>query len=131
VCPPSTLPTVATAPAPKDWDSSLGWISIDGKMQQQSWMLLDTGLTNFMIEYPQVKTISQPPDGTGITVGLLGGQLHYQFKTGDKASPDAPSKVSCVHREGYPMINTGLRALAHFDYLLDSDGGYAGLRQSK
>jgi hypothetical protein len=129
VASPSTKPVEPTLqPSPKDWDSSFGWISIDGKMQQKSWMLLDTGLTNFMIEYPQTTEITQVPAGTDVTVGLLGGQLSYSFKTGDKANPNTPSKVSFVHREGYPMINTGLRALAHFDYLLDSDGGYFGLR---
>jgi hypothetical protein len=125
---PSTLPGAKPSSFVKDWNSSQGWITVAGKKQQQSSILIDTGLTNLMIQFPEVKDQLQVDPGTEITVSLLSGKLSYSFKTGDTENPSAPRKVTWVHRDGSPAVNTGLRALAHFDYLYDADGGYLGLR---
>ncbi|MGC4034020.1 MAG: hypothetical protein QM754_20255 [Tepidisphaeraceae bacterium] len=126
---PTTWPAVE--PRPKDWDSPTGYVVVDGKKQETMWTLLDTGLTNMMIEVPQMHGQATVPDGTPIEVHLLGGRLMYEFKVGDKNNPATPSKVTWVHYDSPPMINTGLRALAHFDYLYDADGGYFGLRPTR
>jgi hypothetical protein len=123
---PTTGPV--TPQLQKDWNASQGWITIGGKKQHTSSMLLDTGLTNLMIEYPEVTDQLAVQDGTDITVSLLSGKLSYSFKTGDTTNPYTPRKVTWVHRDGGSTVNTGIRALAGFDYLYDADGGYLGLR---
>jgi hypothetical protein len=102
-------------------------VTVDGKKQPEANMLLDTGLTNMMIDLPTITGQVPVPDGTDITVNLLSGRLHYNFKVGDKTNPFTPQKVTWVNR-ATPFVNTGLRALAKFDYLYDADGGYFGLR---
>ena len=122
----TTMPMAESAP--KDWDSSQGWITVAGKKEPPGGMLLDTGLTNLMIELPEVTQTSDVADGTDVTVNLLSGRLSYSFKVGDTKNPAVPRRVTWVHRDNSPLINTGLRALACYDYLYDADGGYLGLR---
>ncbi len=112
----------------RDWDSSRGWAVVGGEKCVESGMLLDTGLTNMMIQAPSPASKGDVADGTDVTVHLLSGRLSYSFKVGDTANPVAPRKVSWVVRTTGPLINTGLRALALYDYLYDADGGYFGLR---
>jgi len=123
---PTTAP--ATQPGSKDWDSSTGWITVGGAKQEEAGMLLDTGLTNLMIELPDVAVPSDVADGTEVSVNLLGGKLQYSFKVGDTANPATPRKVTYVKRAAGPLVNTGLRVLSLYDYLYDADGGYLGLK---
>lgn len=125
---PSTMPTLLPqgTPMAKDWDSSTGSIELEGKTEPAG-MLLDTGLTNLMIELPDVKENKDVAAGTDVTVNLLGDKLHYDFKIGDKGSA-TPRRVSWTHRDENRLINTGLRVLSLYDYLYDADGGYLGLR---
>ena len=110
-----------------NWDGSLGWVNVGGAKQQMSSMLLDTGLTNMMIEFPELAGISDVEQGTDISVHLLGGRLAYEFKVGDFTNPVTPRRVSWMKYSAGPLINTGLRALALYDYLYDADGGCLGL----
>lgn len=57
--------------------------------------------------------------------------LPYEFKVGDFANPVTPRRVSWMKYIGGPLINTGLRALAPYDYLCDAGGGCFGLRPRK
>ena len=127
---PTTWPT-GPEPVAKDWDAPTGYAVVGGKKFDHFGMLLDTGLTNFMIEYPEITTQKTVPNGTPVEVFLQGGKLKYGFTVGDKTDPDAPPKVTEVHYENMRLINTGLRALANFDYLYDADGGYFGLRPTR
>lgn len=126
---PAALPT--TRPAPKDWDGSRGWVTVAGRERAASSMLLDTGLTNMMIAGPDAAATVDVEAGTEVIVNLLGGRLQYGFKVGDTTNPATPRKVTWVKRPGKPLVNTGLRALALYDYLYDADGGYLGLRERK
>ena len=112
----------------KDWDSSSGWVTVGGVKCETSGMLLDTGLTNMMIQAPTPSSEGDVAEGTDVTVNLLSGRLSYSFKVGDTANPATPRRVSWVKRPTGPLVNTGLRALALYDYLYDADGGYFGLR---
>ena len=112
----------------KDWDSSRGWVTVGGVKHEMAGMLLDTGLTNMMIQAPDPTFQGDVADGTEITVNLLSGRLSYNFKVGDSTSPVTPRRVTWVRRTAGPLINTGLKALAIYDYLYDADGGYFGLR---
>jgi hypothetical protein len=118
-------PTRAVA---KDWDSSLGWVTVGGVKHEISGMLLDTGLTNMMIQAPDPTSQGDVAEGTEITVNLLSGRLSYTFTVGDNTNPVTPRKVTWVRRSTRPLVNTGLKALALYDYLYDADGGYFGLR---
>ena len=127
---PTTWPT-GPEPVAKDWTAPTGYVVVGGKKHEPAAMLLDTGLTNMMIEYDEIKAQRTIAVGTPVEVHLLGDQLHYAFTVGDKTDPDAPIKVTEVHYANTRMINTGLRALANFDYLYDADGGYFGLRSTR
>ncbi len=124
----TNAPARTTPPVPKDWDGSLGWAVVDGKKTETSSMLLDTGLTNMMIELPSLEGQSDVADGTEVSVHLLSGRLSYSFKVGDFTNPATPRKVTWVKYPPGPLINTGLRVLALYDYLYDADGGWLGLR---
>ena len=91
-------------------------------------MLLDTGLTNMMIANPDGPSGREVPPGAKVTVHLLGGQLQYSFTVGDSTDPVAPRRVTWIKPTHGASVNTGLRALARFDYLYDADGGYLALR---
>jgi hypothetical protein len=123
---PTTRPSMASDA--KDWDSCDGWVEVGGKRSATCGVLLDTGLTNFIVWQPELEGQVPVPDGTPVTVHLLNGKLKYSFAVGDKANPSTPSKMTYAHTDKIPLINTGLRALATFDYLYDADGGYIGLR---
>jgi hypothetical protein len=123
---PDAKPTVKQSV--KDWDGSRGWVTVGGVKSETAGMLLDTGLTNMMIQSPDPSSKGDVSEGTEVTVHLLSGRLSYSFKVGDASNPAAPRKVTWVRRTSGPLINTGLRALALYDYLYDADGGYFGLR---
>ena len=123
---PAVAPAAETAAT--DWDSSLGWVTVGGVKGVTSGMLLDTGLTNMMLPALEPTSGGEVADGTEITVHLLSGRLSYSFKVGDMTNPVTPRKVTWVRRSTAPLVNTGLRALAIYDYLYDADGGYLGLR---
>ena len=112
----------------KDWDSSRGWVTVGGVKCETAGMLLDTGLTNMLIQAPTPASKGDVAEGTDVTVHLLSGRLSYSFKVGDTANPAAPRRATWVIRTTGPLINTGLRALALYDYLYDADGGWFGLR---
>jgi hypothetical protein len=119
---------LAKNPGLKEWQSSRGSITVGGEHQPEMPVLIDTGLTNMMIPSANVKTYTDVPEGTPITVDLLGGKLHYNFNVGAKNNPVVPRKVTFFPALPTSNLNTGLRALAAFDYLYDADGGYLGLR---
>ncbi|MGC4034019.1 MAG: hypothetical protein QM754_20250 [Tepidisphaeraceae bacterium] len=119
----------AARPGLKDWQSPPSWVTVDGKDDPWGTALLDTGLTNMMIGRPDTEQ-ADLPEGTPITVHLMDGKLKYSFKTGSTAGPTTPRRVTRTNRP-FVYVNTGLRALAVFDYLYDADGGYFGLRPTK
>jgi hypothetical protein len=134
-----TVSTQSTqlAPGLKDWETSRGWVVVDGKREPEAPILLDTGLTNFMLWQPGLPAVIDLPRGTAVEVNLLGGQLHYSFKSveaKDKwpGDPVVPLKLSrCPTTSPVSSVNTGLRAFAIYDYLYDADGGYLGLRPTR
>lgn len=124
-------PGAKPANAPRDWESSRGWVTVAGKRQPDAAMLLDTGLSNMMIGLPEIRAIADLEAKTPVEVFLLSGRLSYRFEVGDSKNPVTPSRVSWTPRSTGPGVNTGRRALANFDYLYDADGGYFGLRPTR
>ena len=84
-----------------------------------------------MLAVPDGPASGEVPPGTVVTVDLLGGQLHYSFAVGDESNAETPRRVSWVKPTHGVYCNTGLRALAGFDYLFDSDGGWLALKPRK
>jgi hypothetical protein len=120
--------TAALRPGLKDWETAPGSVTVDTLHAPMGTILMDTGLTNMMIAVPDNMATGDVAAGTKVTIDLLGGQLHYNFKVGDTADPLTPRKVTWIKPTHGVFVNTGLRALAAFDYLYDADGGYLGLR---
>jgi hypothetical protein len=116
------------AGGPKDWLLAPGTFKVNGALTPGVSVLMDTGLTNMMIAAPSQKP-GEVPDGTPMTIDLPAG-LSYSFKVGDTGSM-TPRRVTWVPLTHGNFINTGLHALAHFDYLYDADGGYLALRPRK
>jgi hypothetical protein len=55
------------------------------------------------------------------------GDLSYRFAVGD-GGPQTPTVVHHAPARNGTFVNTGLRALGHYDLLYDADGGFLGLR---
>ena len=121
--------TAAIRPGLKDFETSRGWLVVGGQKLPEMPILIDTGLTNFMIPKPGLTGNAELPKGTPVTVKLLDGQLKYSFISGDLGNPTTPRRLTYfLPSTPAANANTGLRALANFDYLYDGDGGYLGLR---
>jgi hypothetical protein len=116
------------SPGLKDWETARGSVTVNGVRGPDAAVLLDTGLTNMMIGKVEAAPEPEVPAGTPVSVHLMGGRLNYTFKVGDARDPVAPRRVTWVKRTDAATLNTGLRALAIYDYLYDADGGYLGLR---
>lgn len=124
--------TTATHPGLKDWKTAPGRIAVAGKDELTAAVLLDTGLTNMMIGKPGLAQRADVTDEAEITVTLMNGRLRYTFKANDAEDPVTPRKVTwTTSRNDTPTLNTGLRALAIYDYLYDADGGFLGLRPTR
>lgn len=110
-------------------------------------ILMDTGLTNFLVAEPGAPDKGTLPPATQVTVHLLGGRLAYGFTTPmlhsageangtnplagverDDITSVTPREAVWIHAGHGPFVNTGLRALACFDYLYDADQGFLALR---
>jgi len=112
--------TTTLRPGLKDWQTTPGSVTVDTLHAAMGTIL--------MIAMPEKTATDDIAAGTRVTVDLLGGQLHYSFKVGDTADPLTPRKVTWIKPTHGVYVNTGLRALAAFDYLYDADSGYLGLR---
>ncbi len=125
--------SVPAYPAPsaafnRDYDTAPGSLTIAGHSYPMGAILMDTGLTNMIVEEPGAPRSGDLPAGQPVVVHLLGDQLRYRFTSGDQSSPAAPRRATWAAFTHGPFVNTGLRALACFDYLYDAENGYLGLR---
>lgn len=115
----------------KDWETAPGSFRVDGAQVSAGTVLMDTGLTNMILEAEGAPGKGLVAEGTPITVELLGGQLRYSFKAGDLTNPQTPRKVDWAKAARGTFVNTGLHALSAYDYLYDMDGGWLALRVLK
>jgi hypothetical protein len=94
-------------------------------------VLMDTGLSNMMLETKNAPQDGDVPGGTPVKIYLLGGQLSYDFKVNDVGTAATPRRTSWRAATHGTFVNTGLHAFTLFDYCYDADGGYLGLRPRK
>ena len=120
--------TSAMKPGLRDWETAPGSVTVGTTVSPMGTVLMDTGLSNMMIAIPGQPSGADIAPGTHVTMHLLGGQLNYSFDVGDTTNPLTPRRVTWVTPTHGAYVNTGLCALAAFDYLFDADGGYIGLR---
>ncbi len=115
----------------KDWQNAPGSFQVGSIQSAAGEVLIDSGLTNMILDLPGGPTNGDVAAGTLVTVHLLGGQVNYQFKVGDYANPYTPSNVGWATPTHGTYVNTGLRALAELDYLFDGAEGYLALKSAK
>jgi len=118
----------AGTPAPgahNDWTTPSGGFTIGSGPTLSGRALIDTGLLDMIVEDSGLPSKGTVTTGTQMTVTL--GGLDYSFAVGDRG-PQTPTSVHYASAFHGTFVNTGLRALAHYDLLFDADGGYLGLR---
>ena len=126
-----TMQTLTDAGTPAagphhDWMMLAGGFSL-GSDKHEAKVLIDTGLLNMIVEDGGLPSHGDVPPGTDMTIAL--GAVSYRFAV-DDGGAQTPSRVSYARASHGGFVNTGLRALGHFDLLFDADGGYLGLRAS-
>jgi hypothetical protein len=109
-----------------DWTTPAGGFQLNSSPTLSGTALIDTGLLNMIIEDSSLQHSSGPVDnGTRMAITLGSGS--YNFNVGD-GGPQTPTGVNYATPSHGTYVNTGLRALGHYDLLFDADGGYLGLR---
>jgi len=127
---PWTMQRLMDAGAPAagthhDWMMLEGGFALGAEAQHAGRVLIDTGLLNMIVEDDGMPSSGQVADGTAMVIAL--GSLSYRFSIGDGAA-QTPTRVNYARASHGAFVNTGLRALGHYDLLFDADGGYLGLR---
>lgn len=108
-----------------DWIMPTGAFTLGSDVKHSGSVLIDTGLLNMIVEDSSIPASGQVADGTAMTIAF--GSVTYRFSTGDGGA-QTPTKVNYAPASHGSFVNTGLRALGHFDLLYDADGGFVGLR---
>lgn len=128
-------PRVNQAPStyhgPQDWETAPGTFAVNKVVMPMGVILMDTGLTNMMLEANNAPQEGDLPAGTPVSIYLLGGQLKYDFLTNDVVNQVTPRRTTWREATHGTYVNTGLHALTLYDYCYDADGGYLGLRPRK
>lgn len=106
-----------------DWKTPTGGFSIGGGAQLNGVVLMDTGLLDMILENPSLPHSGSPPSGTAMKIVI--GSHDYVFNVGDGGYA-TPTSVNYAY-PNETFVNTGLRALGHYDLLYDADGGLFGL----
>ncbi len=121
--------TPAASPSfTRDYTTAPGFLTLGTHDYPMGVILIDTGLTNMIVEEPNEPSSGDLPTGHPATVHLLGNQLRYAFTTGVSTTSVSPRRTTWARYAHGPFVNTGLRALACFNYLYDADNGYLALR---
>lgn len=108
-----------------DWKPLTGGFALNSGPQLSGTVLIDTGLLNMIIEDNSLPSSGAVATGSPMTIAL--GNLSYRFSTGDGGA-QTPTVVNYARAKHGTFVNTGLRALGHYDLLFDADAGYLGLR---
>jgi hypothetical protein len=106
-----------------DWLTPSGGFVIGSGNQLNGIVLMDTGLLDMILEDASLP--SSGPVITGTQMKIVIGSHDYVFVVGDSGS-QTPTSVNYAY-PNTTFVNTGLRALGHYDLLYDADGGFFGL----
>jgi len=108
-----------------DWVTPSGGFKVGaGASELTGTVLIDTGLLNMIVEDTTLPQSGSVASGTQITAYI--GSHNYVITVGGSggATPTSVSHASASHGT---FMNTGLRALYHYDVLYDADAGLYGL----
>ncbi|MEZ0359944.1 hypothetical protein [Mycobacterium sp. SA01] len=108
-----------------DWLTPTGGFQSGSGPMHSGKVLVDTGLLDMIVEADDLPSSGTVPVGTAMTITV--GDLRYSFAVGD-GGPQTPTAVHRAPARNGTFVNTGLRALGHYDLLYDADGGILGLR---
>jgi hypothetical protein len=108
-----------------DWHMLAGGFTLGAGAKLSGRVLIDTGLLNMIVEDGSLPSKGPVAAGTLMTIEL--GSVSYRFSIGD-GGVQTPTAVNYARASHGTFVNTGLRALGHYDLLFDADGGYLGLR---
>jgi hypothetical protein len=122
---PLTNAGTPAAGAHNDWTTPAGGFTVGSGPTHAGEALVDTGLLDMIVEATGLPSSGKVADGVAMTITL--GSLSYSFAVGD-SGPQTPTSVHRASPSHGTFVNTGLRALGHYDVLFDADGGYLGLR---
>ncbi|WP_445165646.1 hypothetical protein ACTXG7_17240 [Mycolicibacterium sp. Dal123E01] len=111
--------------AHNDWLTPTGGFQLGSRPALSGKILIDTGLLDMIVEGEGLPASGLVPRGTQITIDL--GDLQYSFAVGDGGA-QTPIGVHHARAANGAFVNTGLRALGHYDLLFDADSGRLGLR---
>lgn len=125
-----TMQQLASAGTPaegthNDWLTPTGGFQSGSGPVHSGKVLVDTGLLDMIVEADGLPSTGTVPAGTAMSIAV--GDLHYSFAVGD-GGPQTPTEVHHAPARNGTFVNTGLRALGHYDLLYDADGGFLGLR---
>ncbi|OYN74732.1 hypothetical protein [Mycolicibacterium sphagni] len=125
-----TMQQLASAGAPaqgahNDWMTPTGGFQLGSGPALSGKVLIDTGLLDMIVEGDGLPSSGMVARGTAMTITV--GDLHYSFAVGDGGAQTPAGVHHALARNG-TFVNTGLRALGHYDLLYDADGGFLGLR---
>ena len=122
---PLTNAGAPAAGAHNDWMTPAGGFKVGSGSMLSGKALIDTGLLDMIIDDSSLPSSGTVAAGTAMTITL--GNLSYSFNVGDRGV-QTPTSVHHARASHGTFVNTGLRALGHYDLLFDADGGYQGLR---
>jgi hypothetical protein len=122
---PLTNAGAPAAGAHNDWTTPAGGFQVGSGPTLSGTALIDTGLLDMIIEDSSLPSSGTVANGTPMAITL--GSHSYSFSVGDRGS-QTPTSVNYAPASHGTYMNTGLRALGHYDLLFDADGGFLGLR---
>lgn len=107
-----------------DWTTPSGGFKIGTGSEAVGTVLVDTGLLDMIVENTGLPSSGLVPTGTQMTIYI--GTHDYIFDVDDSggATPTSTNYATASHGA---FVNTGLRALYHYNVLYDADGGLYGL----
>ncbi|MDE1162920.1 MAG: hypothetical protein PW792_13390 [Acidobacteriaceae bacterium] len=107
-----------------DWETPTGGFKIGTGTELTGSVLVDTGLRNMIVEDSSLPTSGSVTAGTSMTIYI--GTHDYIITVGGTGGA-TPTVVDYATPSNGTFVNTGLRALYHYDVLYDADSGLYGL----
>ncbi|MDE1155073.1 MAG: hypothetical protein PW735_05005 [Acidobacteriaceae bacterium] len=108
-----------------DWVTPSGGVIVgSGASELTGTVLLDTGLLDMIVEDSTLPQSGTVDSGTQLTIYI--GSHDYVITVGG-SSGATPTSVNYASASHGTFVNTGLRALYHYDVLFDADDGLYGL----
>jgi len=107
-----------------DWTTPSGSFTIGTGAPYTGVVLMDTGLLDMILEGSGLPSNGSVASGTAMRIDIGAHDYVFTVSDGGKATPTIVDYAIYSHGA---FVNTGLRALGHYNLLYDADGGLFGL----